>query len=199
MSDVAPSESKIQQESVQFDQPVSESSGSSIGALANFLREICQPVGSVIYSMLDEATFQAQNTSPSPARWILADGRSVVGSRYETLTGLSTVPDLRGVIIRGKNYARSGATGNPDGNLAVGTYTADKFGSHDHGFNDPGHSHTYNNGGARAGFNIANGSNIAVNSLELTTPNVSNINFTANGGNETAPRTVTMNAFIRVN
>lgn len=141
MSFVAPSESKIVQESIQFNQPVSESSTSAIAALANALREIILPVGSIVDSMLDESTFQSQNTSPSPERWVLADGRNVAGSVYQSLTGSATIPDLRGNFTRAKNNGRSDGKQNPDGDLALGTYTASKFASHMHAYTDPGHTH----------------------------------------------------------
>lgn len=66
------------------------------------------PVGAKTYSMLTEAQFQAQNGSG----WVLADGRNVSGSDYHTKTGQTTVPDLRGVHLRGKNNGR--ADGNQD-------------------------------------------------------------------------------------
>lgn len=259
MTDVASSESKIQQEGIQFNQPVSEASATAMAALANAMREIIAPVGTVWYSMLDEATFQDENTAPSPERWVLADGRNVSGSRYEALTGDSTVPDLRGVFIRGRNGARSGATGNPDGDLAVGTYSADKYNSHAHGVTDPSHSHGvtdpghahavtdpgHNHGITDPGHNhdhephFGNAGNIfasgatrqalstapfgtghdnepAVTDIEIdengtgvsvdengtgvaVNAGSTGISVNANGGNETAPRCVTMNAFIRIN
>ena len=46
-------------------------------------------VGSVQQSMLTEVQFQTEMGN----QWVLMDGRSVSGSRYETITGNSTVPD----------------------------------------------------------------------------------------------------------
>jgi len=76
-------------------------------------------VGDVIASMLDGTAFQAERDTT----WVLASGQAVPGSDYASLVG-PNVPDLRGVFLRGKSYTR-GASGNPDGDLAVGTYTAD--------------------------------------------------------------------------
>jgi hypothetical protein len=205
LSNVAASESFVQQEALQFNQPVSESAASSIAALANAMREICNPIGSIIASMLTEVQFQAQNGGPSPSRWILADGRSVVGSRYASLTGNSNVPDLRGVLLRGKNNGRSGATGNPDGDLTLGTYQADQFGSHNHGFSDPGHAHALTqsqifrqdnySGGDELGAWDITGSSFS----QGVASNTTGISFSANGGNETRGRNVTVNYFIRIN
>lgn len=141
MSDIPASGSKVQQESVQFNNPTSEASQSAIGALANYGREILPPVGSIIASMLDEATFQGQTTNPSPERWVLADGRDVTGSAYQALTSQTNIPDLRGNFIRGKNNGRSDGKQNPDGDLGLGAYTASKFQAHNHGYTDPGHNH----------------------------------------------------------
>jgi len=214
MSDIAPSEVKIQAESVQFNQPASEASQFAIGGLANALREIIMPVGSIIYSMLDETTFQAQNTDPSPARWILADGRDVTGSKYASLVA-STVPDLRGVFLRGKNYGRSTGSGDPSGDLPVGHYEGDVFKSHNHAINDPshthivndpGHSHLYNGGGNHAGIGpttAGNNTNLVPTSIETTGVNLqtalTGITILNTGSAETAPRAVVVNAFIRIN
>jgi hypothetical protein len=205
MSNVTPSENFIQQESIQFNQPVSEAAGSAIGALANFLRETILPVGSVVYSTLTEAQFQLQNKDPvpSPERWVLADGRNVSGSKYESVTGNSAIPDLRGVFLRGKNNGRSGTTGNPDGDSAIGTYQSDQFGSHNHSFSDPGHSHQFSQGGFGSDnqpTTPAYGSNnVGTIGNRSVTSSTTGITFVASGGNETRPRNVTLNAFIRIN
>jgi len=50
------------------------------------------PVGTIIYSVLSEVQFSA--VSPN-GEWVLCDGRSITGSVYEEVTGVSTVPDKR--------------------------------------------------------------------------------------------------------
>jgi hypothetical protein len=146
VADVADSSQPIQQPSIQFNQAVSEASITAIAALTNYLRHIVLPLGSIVHSMLDETTFNTQCLNPGTNShantWVIADGRNVAGSGYATLTGSSTIPDLRGIFLRSKNGARSTGTGNPDGDLAVGTYTADRFLSHTHTITDPGHTHT---------------------------------------------------------
>lgn len=226
MSDIPGAFEFIQQESVMFNNPVSESSLNAMGATINGLLSIIQPVGSIIHSMLTEAQFQTEigNVSP-PFLWILADGRSVLGSTYNTVTGNANAPDLRGTFLRGKDDGRGL---NPDGDLTLGTYTADKFASHTHATTDPGHNHTvsdpghshsitYSGLGLQAflrasayssGSNItatdATGSNPLVNSTNTT--GVSNVAATTGisqpatvGGNETAAKSVTVNIFIRIN
>jgi hypothetical protein len=204
MAAVTSSQNRVQQESIQFNQPVSESSITSVAALANYLRDSIAPVGSIAHSMLTEAQFNAQ-VGASPNTWFLADGRSAAGTLYASVTGATNVPDLRGVYIRGKNNGRSGSTGNPDGDLALGTYQADQFGSHNHNFSDPGHIHQMNPPFGSAG-NIYDGGsdrsavdNAPFGSGNVTAAATTGITFNTQGGNETRPRTVTVNIFIRVN
>lgn len=135
------------------------------------------PVGTVIHSMLTTTQFAAEYGD----NWVLADGRSVTGSRYATVTGSSTVPDMRGVFLRGK-----GATYNPDGDLALGTYTADKYSSHTHTI-------PVNYSGSIAGSSAGYDLNAGSYSYSLTSSGASG------SGNETAPKSVTVNIFIRIN
>jgi hypothetical protein len=54
-------------------------------------------LGEVKFSILDEAFFQLANG----ANWVLADGRSIVGSQLNLLyPGVTVVPDLRGSFLR---------------------------------------------------------------------------------------------------
>lgn len=227
MTDIPGAFSFIQQESIQFNNPTSESSLTAIGATINGLLSIVLPVGSVLDSMLTETQFQTQiGNLSAPFLWVLADGRSVAGSTYESVTGNSTVPDLRSVLTRGKDNGRGL---NPDGDLALGTYTADKFASHTHATTDPGHTHTITdpshshalyydglglpaylrNNAYQGGTNItatdATGSNQLVAAAATTGITGANSSTTgisqpaSTGGNETAPKTVTLNKFIRIN
>lgn len=198
----------IQQESLQFNNPVSESSLNAMGASINGILSVLLPVGSILDSMLTEIQFQAQLGNPNPATWIIADGRGVSGSSYQTATGSSSVPDLRGIFSRSKNNGRSGSSGNPDGDLALGTYTADKFASHNHALTDPGHNHSPSTGGNQF-VTWQNASDGAVAAFQfggifapltnLTSTSGTGITLADTGGNETAPRNVTVNRFIRIN
>jgi hypothetical protein len=155
------------------------------------------PVGTVVWSMLDATTFSSQQ-NPGET-WILADGRSIAGLNlaYETLTMSSTIPNILGVFIRGKNNGRSDGNQNPDGDLALGTFTADRFASHDHG----GGAHTHNT-------STQNGAAVDFGGLIVRIPGAGTFNsatdssgtiINADGGAETSPKDVTMNPFIRVN
>ena len=141
------------------------------------------PVGTVIASLLSESEFQAQFGKG----WALADGRAVEGSRFEKLSGTKNVPDLRGVFLRGRNHDRATDSGNPDGDLTVGTFQGDTFQEHTHSYrrgmrgrDGPSESFGGGDGGPSAktmGVDRAKGIRI---------------------GTETRPRNVTVNFFVRI-
>lgn len=160
-------------------------------------------VGQIISAMLSETQFQAIHGN----NWILSDGRSVAGSSYALASGNTTVPDLRGMALRGKNNGGSalGTRGdgfqNPDGDLALGTLQDHTFSSHNHGGGN--HSHTWN---SYLWYVFSNGALIArtgydnIGSGQITeTMNASGTIISTQGGNETRMRNVTVNHFIKVN
>lgn len=171
----------VEQESIQFNNPVSEASLSAIAGLANGLLSIALPIGSVVSSTLTEVQFQSQLGNPSPATWVLADGRDITGSDLNLLTGQTEAFDLRGIFVRGKNNGRSDGDQNPDGDLAIGTYTADKLASHLHQIRQ-----------GQTGF-------LGGGSFLPTTNPAGFQNSELTGENETAPKNVTLNYFIRIN
>ena len=205
MSDVPSSYNPVQQEALQFNQPVSESSLDSIASLANGIRYIALPVGSVTASILTESQFQAQTASPAPQTWILCDGRDVEGTLFSQVTGLTNVPDMRGLFIRGKNNGRSDGDQNPDGELALGQFSGQRFGAHNHAFNDPGHSHSMNPDFGDAGTNYNSGNNRQAYAASPfgtgahTATSSTGISIQVQGGNDTAPANLTLNWFIRIN
>ena len=145
------------------------------------------PVGTIIHSMLTTTQFASEYGD----NWVLADGRAVTGTKYASVTGSSLIPDLRGMFLRGKNNSRTDAKQNPDGELNLGDYVADKLGSHYH--------NVYTNTGASGGgFISASSAFTDVNSAAAPTPTTYQP-MTNTGSNETAPRSVTVNIFIRIN
>jgi hypothetical protein len=78
-------------------------------------------IGEVKSCMLTEAQMQL---AAGPG-WILADGRSVAGSLYEIITGDSSVPDMRGQFLRGKNNGRIDGAEDPDGERDLGDSQVD--------------------------------------------------------------------------
>lgn len=193
----------IHQESVQFNNPTSESSLTSMGGSINGLLSILMPVGTIVASMLSETDFQTQiGNTTAPYIWVLADGRDVSGSSYATVTGSSTIPDLRGIFIRGKNNGRP-SQGNPAGEVALGTYENDTLASHAHTIYDPGHSHTRAQGGFGGDNRTtepAYGSNGSGSfGAPSTSTEVTNVGVLNTGGLETRPSNVTVNYMIRIN
>lgn len=139
-------------------------------------------VGDVIHSMLTEEQFIAENG----AGWVLADGRDVTGSKYDTLIlgGLGgTVPDMRGQFLRGINNGRSDGQEDPDGERSPGHQQIDRVGEHYHT-----HPHLRQNG--------AGGSYGAV--LDFDNPN-NPVNTDAfNVGLDSRPKNVAVNIFIKI-
>ena len=160
-------------------------------------------VGTIKQSMLTEAQFRQENG----LGWILMDGRSVAGSRYNTLTGNSSVPDARGVALRSKNNGRSDGNQNPDGDLALGTFQNHQHMSHNHGGgshnhgsgigSDAGHADPYGfKPGAPTGTFRYSGTTSGAKPMPYT-ETVANIS--SDGGNETRMRNITVNTFVKVN
>jgi hypothetical protein len=147
--------------------------------------------------MLTAATFTSQQ--PAGQTWILADGRSIAGLNlaYENLTQSSTIPNLLGAFVRGKNNGRNDGNQNPDGELALGQFTADRFKSHDHGGGAHTHATSTQNGAA-----VQFGGLVVripgTGSFESATTSSGTI-INLQGGSETSPKSVTLNPFIRVN
>ncbi|MEY3786534.1 MAG: hypothetical protein RLZ75_739 [Pseudomonadota bacterium] len=152
------------------------------------------PVGTIIHSMLTIAQFSSQYGD----NWVIADGRLVTGSLFESITGISQIPDLRGGFLRAK-----GATLNPDGDLALGTLTAPKYASHYH----QEQSCSYGSTGVATPAYLLNTSSGGVDYSIFATPGggiervatSGPLNTVASGGNETAPVSITVNVFIRIN
>lgn len=182
MSDLPSSAQKIQLEQTQQRAPVSESLMQGIGGSINLLLSQILPVGSVVATMLNEVTFQSQMS----VGWVLANGANVAGSSYETLSGFTNIPDLRGVWIRGKNNGRSGASGNPSGDVALGAYEGDDFKAHTHSI-----SWKDDTGNAGEGIEVSPDVGGNRSSSIIVASNV--------GGAETRVRSVTVNYMIRIN
>jgi hypothetical protein len=127
MANVPSVQKKIQVEETTDLNPGSESLFQKVGGSINWLIDNAQglAVGSVDGSFLSEAQYQSFNG----AGFILADGRSIVGSALAAITGATNAPDLRGRYLRMKSHA-SGV--NPDGDTALGTVQAGEIGSHNH-------------------------------------------------------------------
>ncbi len=111
---------------------------------------------------------------------------TAIGTTWGAGNGSSTfnVPNLQGAFLRG-----SGAGLNPS-SRSVGSYEADKFGSHSHvaSVSDPGHAHSYT---APASSPLAAGSSGSAFTQAATTGSSTTgitVSISASGSNETAPK-----------
>ncbi len=157
-------------------------------------------VGDVVCSMLTEAQFQSQRSTD----WVLMDGRDVSGSQYEIVTGNSSLPDARGTFLRSKNNGRADGDENPAGDLPLGTYEADQFQGHYHDYSvtstaliikDEPETSSWVESAANDSQHVAwNSSNFSI-----TAPATDGINGTPRTGDETRPKSITVNFFIKIN
>ncbi len=134
-------------------------------------------VGEVKQSILTEAQFQSEYGD----KWVLMDGRDITGSDLATVTANNTLPDARGQFLRGKNNSRADGQENPDGESAIGLQQTDEFGTHSHAWGGIGRF-TPDTGGDTV---WKSGSNASATTEE--------------GGNETRPKNITINIFIKIN
>ncbi len=156
------------------------SGGTAFSALAT--SPSVHPVGAIMSAYLTETQFQAQMGTG----WVLQDGRNVTGSTYAYLTGNSTIPDARGLFIRGSgtNAAQTLQNGGFPSGAALGGYQQDEFASHTHNI-------TVNDGPVGAGNVVAESSGSGSgNTLPYAL---------ASGGSETRPVSVSANHFIKIN
>ena len=172
-------------------------------------------VGDVRYSILTEVQFQAINGSG----WILADGRSVAGSKYEDITGNSAIPDARGLFVRGKNNGRADGNQDPDGDRTLGNLQLDKTriprntgftsssnGDHRHAtaINTNGNTGTGTAWGSTldipAQYPVMIGAGFATTYASYTRTDGSHAHSINGGGdNESTPKNLAINIFIRIN
>ena len=153
-------------------------------------------VGDIITSALTEAQFQAQRNGT----WVLMDGRSVVGSRYQALTSQANIPDGRGLFLRGKNNGRVDGLQNPAGEVAIGTYQADDNKAHTHTTSGGGggSATTYVDQNVVGGANQLVGTNNTAPAGSYTFPGGA-VTVNSSGGVDSRPRNITVNYFIKIN
>jgi hypothetical protein len=170
------------------------------------------PIGAIVSSLLTETQYQ----SLYGTGWVLMDGRSCVGSAYAAVTGAATIPDARGMLLRGKNNGRSDGNQNPAADRNLGDFEGDQMQGHYH--TDSPHSHYQgvqsaiieNNYASinSASNGNASGSQSGVGYTKILTQNSSAIvtspssdgtNGTPRTGLETRTKNITVNHFIRIN
>lgn len=135
-------------------------------------------VGAVQHSLLTQTQFQAQHGDC----WVKMSGQSVAGSDYETITGKSTLPNSAGRFLR-----------DIGGNApALGETQEDAFQGHHH--NAMGYG---NNGGSLGP--AADGSSGDLGQLKITSPKSDGVNGTPRTANETRPKNLGINLFVKIN
>lgn len=155
------------------------------------------PVGSLVHSMLSEAQFQTETSTG----WVLADGRTASGTRYNTITGNANVPNCQGRFLRARDAA--GST-DPDGTVALGTLKASQNLKHVH---DLQHA-AAGSAGADLVVTVWGGPTITTRDANTVTgtadtngglidPDGAPISQT--GSNDARPLNIIVNVFIRVN
>jgi hypothetical protein len=161
-------------------------------------------IGQVTSSMLTEAQFQAINGTG----WVLMDGRSVAGSSYAIVTGNATIPDARGMVLRGKNNGRSDGNQNPAGDNALGLFEDDRMQGHRHSLRgNSGGGSAWNLAGSNASV-VGGGSPgtgdtyvdiLAASSAQAISAPIANAEGTPRIGVETRMKNITVNHFIKIN
>lgn len=143
-----------------------------------------RPIGCIEAAFLDEFQFQVTmgeiHGIATDKSWVLCDGRNVIGSDYEALTGNSNIPDLRGVALRGLDNGRGFDPGR-----TLGSYQADDNKSHTHSF-----PKTFNpiGPGSPTYYGAASGAGSSI-SYQSTT---------SSGGSEARMKNVAVNFFIKI-
>jgi len=148
-------------------------------------------LGDIRSSILTETQFQIENGS----EWIIADGRDITGSDLAILLTETFAPDLRGVFLRGKDNGRGI---NPDGDLPLGQFTSDKYELHNHLYNDSTVDISATVGGAQQNARCNRTSNSGEPFIYTTDVDTTRTSIGA-GSTETAPKSVTVNYFIKIN
>jgi hypothetical protein len=160
------------------------------------------PIGTIIASYLtfDQFSGVTSNNINCPSglfmarcsKWAPADGRTVPGSK---LAGLQlplegTVPDLRGVFLRGLDEfdsagsapAQNDNRNDPEKSRRAGSYQADELKEHDHGF-----------------ATSLNQTQVGPNSSSFGKNGGPGFRTSKEGGSETRPKNVAVYYYIRIN
>ena len=146
------------------------------------------PVGTIVASVTPYSKLPSNE-------WVPADGREIIGSKYQGLTGNQSAPDLRGVFLRGINtfdlkYENESPDNkvsdnqkDPTGLREVYNFQSDEVIKHSHSF-----FHGAHGGGGIS--NVPPNSNESVPIHRKTG---------AYGGEETRPKNVAVYYYIKVN
>lgn len=153
----------------------------------------CAKIGDVKYSILSPDKFYLVNDSS----WVLLDGRTFTETKLSSsdLNPLTsdTLPDARGLFLRGVNKGRKDNKGEVGKERVVGSYQSDRIQDHYHGIRTTnievpvvpkGNGKSFLNDGEDGEYN--NGKIIHTNYREIT-------------GEDTRPRNIALYIYIKVN
>jgi hypothetical protein len=166
-------------------------------------------VGTIVSSLLDESKFAklvGDNPTSKPPKitWVLADGRNVAGTKFASLQRRNTVPDLRGMFLRGIDP--SGAT-DPDGPRLAGSLQTFATALPSVAFvgatsQEPAHNLPNNANASRNDFFDVPGGPVAavvVAPSQPLPPHHHNVTVNGGGDSETRPKNVAVFYFVKVN
>ncbi len=162
-------------------------------------------VGDVKYSILNPTQFDAENGDC----WIPMDGRALATTdKLRQVTGLTNVPDGGGLFMRAQEFGTS-PDRDPSRNSGstIATFQNEAVQSHNHGVNDPGHTHGYldtrqnGNAGDKCGCagQSAPASTNTISDSETSNSSGTNISIQNAGGPETRPKNLNLWVYIRIN
>lgn len=165
-------------------------------------------LGDVKYSVLDPTEFAKQN---GPG-WVLLSGTSLkeVDSMYQSsalkgIIQIPSLPDARGVFIRGMNEGRSIDSGDVDGgdDRKVGSFQRDAFASHNHeiyaGVDGQKRRIMASLGWSGGWGNQGNVSPVHAEKVPNTVNESGLISIRNSGGTETRPRNIALYVYIKIN
>lgn len=162
------------------------------GTLVSFNNEniwssVGSTVGDVKQSLLTEEQFLSLNGNA----WALMDGRDVTGSVYHAITGNTALPDM---VTEGA-FLRQVVDGR-----VLGSYEADAMQGHFH--ENRVRSDVYGSGDSRALIATSGADEgLLANGIDLYVdgPKTDGINGTPRVANETRPKNIAINFFIKIN
>jgi hypothetical protein len=171
------------------------------------------PVGTIIQSVLTPQQFQTAMGADG-SKWRLAAGGDCTGTAYATLTGATTLPDLRGSFLRMAGQSLSGwdggalngftedSTARPKNAFTGSTNSA---GVHTHGlwsrrmnaYSGAGYSPAAQTVGE--GINAGGVTNVSGRWMDSDGSHSHTVQITGGGDAETKPKSYAVNYFIKVN
>ncbi|MGL3822867.1 hypothetical protein [Sphingopyxis sp. R3-92] len=128
----------------------------------------------------DWALLDGQNISSKPIAPYLSPELAADGNVF--------LPDARGRFLRMVNHGAAAKSGDPTGERTIGNAQGDALASHRHNHQIPRHTGNHNRAGA-AGDNRFNA---------LRSEQYSSERSEATGGDETRPRNIAVNFYVRV-